>query len=125
MGLLRLIRYALTPPVVPPKLALPRSPHWPAVRREHLVREPECQVCAGTAHLEVHHILPVHLFPGTELSTDNLLTACEAPGRNCHLLLHGYNWSHYDPEARETAAWLRERLTRVVRDGASPRGAGT
>lgn len=63
-----------------------RSSRWPAVRRAHLEQFPACAACGGTEGVEVHHVRPVHLFPHLELDPTNLLTLCERPGRNCHLV---------------------------------------
>ena len=68
-----------------------RSPHWHAVEREHLAKEPECQRCGSTLRLQVHHIKPFHLAPELELDPENLITLCEEGGYlNCHLV-HGHN----------------------------------
>lgn len=45
---------------------LGRSPQWPAVRAAHLKKEPSCQACGVTDHLEVHHIAPFHVSPARE-----------------------------------------------------------
>ena len=65
-----------------------RSGKWPTVRKRHLESHSACEVCRGTAKLEVHHIRPFHLHPDLELDPSNLVTLCEAlkDGVNCHLL---------------------------------------
>lgn len=65
--------------------AAKRDGHWPSLRKAHLVREPYCQYCGGTEKLQVHHIRPFHLHPELELDPNNLITLCEAPGKDCHL----------------------------------------
>ena len=64
-----------------------RSGKWPAVRAHHLVKEPCCAWCGGTVKLQVHHIRPFHLYPQLELDDSNLITLCEDPKHNCHLLI--------------------------------------
>lgn len=59
-----------------------RSPKWSSVRKQHLLKQPQCQACGKTHKLEVHHIIPVHLDPSKELDLDNLITLCD---NNCHL----------------------------------------
>lgn len=86
-------------------LATPRSSQWRKVRLEHLERFPECAACGRKQALEVHHVLPFHLFPEHELDYDNLVTLCEWPSLNCHLLFgHCMDWRHYNPSARGDAA---------------------
>lgn len=66
---------------------VPRSSKWPAVRAAFLKDHPSCAACGGKDHLQVHHVYPLS-WPGgrdRELDVTNLLTLCEAPGRNCHL----------------------------------------
>ena len=53
-----------------------RSPKWPAVRRQHLKEQPECQVCGTTEDVDVHHLRPVHLHPELELDPSNLISLC-------------------------------------------------
>ena len=93
------------------KPARQRSPHWPAVRAAHLKRFPECAACGGAKALEVHHKQPFHAFPGLELIDSNLITLCEAPGRNCHYSLgHAYNWRGWNPHVEDDAAMFRQRV---------------
>jgi hypothetical protein len=92
-------------------LAAPRSPHWPSVRREHLDRDPVCNVCSGTEHLNVHHVRPFHLFPELELEQSNLITLCERPPHNCHFLFgHLWSWAAWNPRVREDAAEWRNKV---------------
>jgi hypothetical protein len=68
-----------------------RSPHWHHVEKEHLAKEPACQWCGYSKHVQVHHIRPFHLAPELELDPSNLITLCEEGGYlNCHLV-HGHN----------------------------------
>lgn len=86
-----------------------RSPHWPAVRAAHLRVQPACAYSGATSHLEVHHILPFHLFPDLELDPDNLITLSEHSdvlgGMNCHLVIgHFGDWKNYNPGVVHDAA---------------------
>lgn len=77
-----------------------RSPHWNAVRKQHLIKEPMCRACNGKEKLQVHHIKPFHLFPESELDPNNLVTLCEHPKTECHLILgHRGNFKKYNAEA--------------------------
>lgn len=100
------------PPDHAPMGARPRSPLWPKVRAEHLKVEPVCQACGGKVSLQVHHVVPFHVDYTRELDPGNLLTLCEAPGRNCHLI-----WGHFlsfadswNPDARKDANRYLERV---------------
>ena len=64
-----------------------RSSKWPKVRKAWLKEHPTCAACGGKSQLEVHHLIPFS-WPGgrqAELDTGNLITLCEAAGRECHL----------------------------------------
>ena len=79
-----------------------RSSKWPTVRKHHLQKEDRCQWCGGRENLQVHHRFPFHLQPQLELEDSNLITLCEKPGENCHLI-HGHNddWKKFNPHIRE------------------------
>lgn len=96
----------------------PRSPHWPLIERKHLVKQPLCQACGNTVNLNVHHILPFHLFPEMELVDDNLITLCinGVGGTNCHLVIgHFGNWSKYNPNVKEDAIRHFKMLHQVLK----------
>lgn len=97
-------------------VGMPRSSKWPSVRAAHLATHPTCEVCGGTASLEVHHMLPFHLFPNGELDPSNLVTLCEANknGVNCHLFIgHLGNFKSYNRAVQMDAAlWLSKLATR-------------
>jgi 5-methylcytosine-specific restriction endonuclease McrA len=80
------------------KHGVERSPEWPRVEREHLMREPTCAACGHRGPgLQVHHIKPFHLHPNLELDPNNLITLCEVKGRDHHLLLgHLDEWESYN-----------------------------
>ena len=80
-----------------------RSSEWRHVEKDHLAKEPACQWCGATVHLQVHHIKPFHLAPELELDPDNLITLCEEGGYlNCHLI-HGHvgSFKNFNPAIRE------------------------
>lgn len=94
-----------------PILGKPRSPLWETVRREFLKENSSCAACGGRKSLQVHHILPYHLFPDQELNRDNLITLCDAPYRHCHFIFgHLYNYSDFNPRVREHACEQLRRL---------------
>lgn len=80
-----------------------RSPEWSRVAKEHRLREPACMACGYKGRkLQVHHIKPFHLHPHLELDPHNLITLCEARGRNHHLLLgHLSAWESYNEHIRD------------------------
>jgi len=97
-------------------LSTRRSPHWGAVRAEHLKNNPVCALCEGKVKLRVHHIKPFHLHPELELEPTNLITLCEclSHGINCHLLVgHLGNFRNVNHNSvADVAAWnakLKER----------------
>jgi len=100
--------------------AAERSPHWEKVRAEHLKAEPSCAWCGGAKDLQVHHVKPFHEHPELELDQANLITLCEAPGLNCHLI-HGHHgdWKKENPEVREQCE-LHRAMVRI-REAAAAR----
>lgn len=90
----------------------PRSPHWRTVEKAHLAKHPSCAACGGTAHLQVHHLLPFSWPGGAELELveENLLTLCASPSHNCHLWIgHLGDFKSRNPHARADAAtWLKK-----------------
>lgn len=95
-----------------------RSGHWPKVREEHLQMQPFCAVCGGKVKLTVHHIRPFHLHPDLELSHENLVTLCEAPGHNCHLIWgHLLNYRSFNVDViTDSAQWNEKIKTRPLSD---------
>jgi 5-methylcytosine-specific restriction protein A len=97
-----------------------RSSEWSRVAKEHLRREPACVACGYKGRKrQVHHIKPFHLHPQLELDPQNLITLCEARGREHHLLLgHLDEWESYNEHIRadvkhfyrKTAAQIRSDL---------------
>ena len=86
-----------------------RSSKWPKVRSAHLRIYPSCAACGTTKHLEVHHLIPVHVMPAQELEPLNLITLCEYHG--CHFRVgHAFNWKAYNPHCREDA---QQQLVRI------------
>lgn len=81
-----------------------RSSHWKTVREAQLRDNPTCAACGGTDHLQVHHILPFHLYRDLELDPNNLIVLCEDKDTKCHLHVgHRGNWKDYNPMAKEDA----------------------
>lgn len=95
-----------------------RSPEWSRIEREHLLREPACAACGHKRKLQVHHIKPFHLYPQLELDPSNLITLCEARGRDHHLLLgHLNNWEAYNPHVRnDVKRFYRKNAAQIRTD---------
>lgn len=89
-----------------------RSPHWSTVRKRHLEKFPTCAVCGGNVKLQVHHRHPFHLHPELELEESNLITLCEAQGRNCHLIFgHLLNFRSFNPDVGVDAATWGDKIS--------------
>lgn len=88
-----------------------RSPHWPAVEKALLKKEPICQACGTDQHLNVHHIKPFHLYPELELEPTNLITLCMSDTK-CHIQLgHGDDFKEYNPNVVEDVKTVRENFS--------------
>ena len=93
-------------------VAYPRSGKWRSVRDAFVKANPTCAGCGDTRMLNVHHKLPLHLFPALELEPVNLIVLCEVPSHACHFALgHCFDWRAYNPYVAEDAA---ARLKRVA-----------
>lgn len=77
-----------------------RSPAWGGVRDRYLRAYPTCAACGGNKRLQVHHIIPFHLFPEKELDLENLITLCMSP-LECHIRIgHGDDFQCYNPDVK-------------------------
>jgi len=87
---------------------LPRSPHWPEVRAQHLRQFPSCAACGcdDKKELQVHHCVPFSVDRTLELEPGNLITLCEKHA--CHLMWgHLGSYRSFNVSVREdAAAWL-------------------
>jgi len=94
-----------------------RSPEWPRVAKEHRLREPTCVVCGYKGKkLQVHHIKPFHLHPQLELDPRNLITLCEARGRDHHLLLgHLDAWDSYNEHIHDDVRHFHRKTAAQIR----------
>jgi hypothetical protein len=82
-----------------------RSPKWPALRRAWIRDNPLCAACGTALHVEVHHLIPVHVAPDGELLECNLLSLCDGPTRSCHFYIgHACNFKGYNLHCIEDAA---------------------
>ena len=95
-----------------------RSSQWSRVRKEHLRREPACVVCGYKGkRRHVHHIKPFHLHPHLELDPHNLMTLCDARGRDHHLLLgHLNEWASYNEHIREDVKRFHRKTAAQIRE---------
>jgi hypothetical protein len=93
-----------------------RSPQWPAVRAQHLLKEPACILCGATTSLQVHHIRPFHIHPELELQDSNLATLCTGNNTiNCHVRFgHLDNFKDkWNPLIREDCLTWKARFDAV------------
>ena len=88
-----------------------RSSKWPALRKEHLKKQPCCQACGSDRKPEVHHIVPFHLDPSRELDPSNLITLCD---KWCHFVFgHLLDYRSWNKDVvRDARHYLEKRRTR-------------
>lgn len=86
-----------------------RSPHWPKVRKNHLVQYPSCAACGSKKDLEVHHIEPFNVNPDRELDSSNLITLCS---RYCHFSIgHLMDYNSWNINVIEDARVYLDKVT--------------
>ena len=93
-----------------------RSPEWNKVRKAHLKKDPQCELCNSKSDLEVHHIVPFSIDKKLELSPSNLITGCRSKrfGFNCHLVIfHGGNFKWENPNILEDIKKAKEIIERT------------
>lgn len=92
-------------------LALPRSNDWKKLRKEHLIKNPNCAVCGSKKNVVPHHIIPIKEDPAKELDPENLITLCENKTFNCHLFFgHLKNWNKYNINVVSDAEFWRKKI---------------
>ena len=98
-----------------------RSPEWSRVAHEHLAIEPACVACGHKGlGLQVHHIKPFHLHPNLELDPNNLITLCEIPDRDHHLLIgHLDDWESHNERVRADVKRFYKMSARQIRANAT------
>ena len=95
-----------------------RSSKWSTIRSNWIEVNPFCVSCEAITNLSVHHIEPFHLNPQKELDLTNLITLCETPSRNCHLIVgHGGNWKTWNPDVRSDAKYIFEMYQTIRKTG--------
>lgn len=83
-----------------------RSPAWNRTRNDYIQSSPECVACGRDQPLEVHHILPFHVYPSLELIPENLITLC----KDCHFTFgHLRDWTSWNNTVVADAAEFRKR----------------
>lgn len=78
-----------------------RSSGWSKLEKEFIKLYPACAACGTKKSLQVHHILPFHIYPELELDKGNLITLCRG-SKDCHLNVgHGNNFRAWNPNVKE------------------------
>ena len=73
---------------------------WDRAKAQQLEKFPYCQCCGTQDALQVHHVLPKHLFPDLEYELSNLVTLCMSANK-CHLNIgHLGSWNDYNMNLR-------------------------
>lgn len=94
-----------------PTFGVARSPEWSKIRAYWLSMHPRCAACGATSRVVPHHVVPVHADPSLELDLANLISLCEHPARNCHLMFgHALRWDAWNEHVRADADHFRARL---------------
>ena len=92
-----------------------RAKTWHATSKKFRAAHPEgCIGCGSLKKLEVHHVLPFHLYPEHEEDWGNLVVVC----RRCHqFLAHLDDWKSYNAAVRQDAASMLEKIHNRPEDG--------
>ena len=85
-----------------------RSSSWSKVRKQHILKFPNCAACGRSKNLDVHHIIPVSVDPTKELDPDNLITLCSDP---CHFVFgHLMDYKSWNTDVIQDCGWYRKKL---------------
>lgn len=83
-----------------------RDKHWGTARKEWLKEHPTCAACGGRKHIEVHHLIPVHVDKRRELDPTNLMTLCRL---HHEVIGHFSDWYSWNSEASDDARFYLSR----------------
>lgn len=84
---------------------------WRKTRNHFFARNPLCAMCSADKDIQVHHILPWHLYPELRYTTTNLVSLCQP----CHFRFgHGRDWKAYNPDINNLAVAAQRSLRKVV-----------
>ena len=86
-----------------------RASDWSTWRKQHV--KDRCDFCGtkGTvlSPLELHHVLPFHLFPHLEKDKNNVVTGC----RKCHLeFFHLGSFKSYNKDIKEDIIHWQDKV---------------
>jgi 5-methylcytosine-specific restriction endonuclease McrA len=85
-----------------------RSNRWPALRKQHIEKQPCCMACGSCKKPEVHHIVPVHLNPDLELDPENLITLCD---KYCHFIFgHLMDYKSWNVDVVDDSAEYLQKI---------------
>ena len=88
-----------------------RSPAWGIIRKQFIEESGgKCAACGLRTNLEVHHIIPIHIRPDSELDKNNLIVLCENKSLFCHFVIgHSFSWRAYNIHVIEDVRQLTNR----------------
>ena len=89
-----------------------RSSKWGRTKRDYEIIHPKlCSVCGTKKKVELHHLLPFHLYPKLENDFNNLIWGC----RDHHYFVyHLMDWSAYSSTAKEDAKIWNNKITNRI-----------
>lgn len=86
-------------------LGVKRDSRWGKTRRDYLKKQPRSEISGRTDNLEVHHKVPVWVWPEGELLESNLMTVTHDEH---FMICHAYSWRHYVENIEEVAAYFQK-----------------
>jgi 5-methylcytosine-specific restriction protein A len=89
-----------------------RSPQWANDRKKYLLTHPFCAICGQNKSIELHHVLPFHIFPKLEREPLNWIPLGEGCTTGNHHLLFGHlgNYKDFNPNILLDAAIWAQRI---------------
>jgi hypothetical protein len=108
--------------IIPARPSVKRIEGWARIRKAHLQKQPNCQICGTKKRLAVHHIVPIWVRPDLEGLQTNMITLCENPKTLfCHFTFgHLGKWKRWNEDIEADAIAFAEKIKTAEEKATEP-----